>query len=314
MKRSQMLALAGCATVARAVPARAQSSTTIRLGSIGLEDAAVLYYAQERGFFNRAGVDVALSTFENGGSVSQALLGGAIDIGVTNSGSLASAYVRGLPMVLIQCAALFTPNSPIAYLVVGPASGVKSAGDLGGKTIAVSTLHDMVQAATMSWIDANGGDSRNVNFIEMPPGAQAAAITQGRIHGGVIVEPLYTQNKPNLVTLGRVFEAVNKKLPFQTLGVVGNKSWVENNSDLTRRASQAIRQAAVWANRNPAACSALLAQYTKISETVITAYPRIQFAESNNAMLVQPVIDMLDRFHFLPQGFNAASLFAPGTL
>ena len=166
----------------------------------------------------------------------------------------------------------------------------------------------------MSWIDANGGDSRGVNFIEMPPGLQAAAITQGRIHGGVIVEPLYTQNKPNLVTLGRVFEAVNKKLPFQTLGVVGNKSWVENNNDLTRRASQAIRQAAVWANRNPAACSPLLAQYTKISETIITAYPRIQFAESNSAMLVQPVIDMLDRFHFLPQGFNAASLFAPGTL
>lgn len=314
MKRSEMLVLTGGAIVAQAQPSQAQSTAAIRLGTVGVEEAAVVYYAQEKGFFKQAGLDVTSSTFANGGSVSQALLGGALDIGVTNSGSLSSAHARGLPMVLIQCGALYTQASPIAYLVVGPSTGIKSVKDLGGKTIAVSTLRDMIQASTMSCIDANGGDSKTVSFVELPPAAQSAAIAQGRVHGGVLVEPIYTQNKANLVTLGRVYEAVNKKQPFQTLGVVGNKNWVDNNGALARRISFAIRAAARWANRNHAECNPLLAQYTKISESVIAAYPRIAFAESNSSTLVQPVVDMLNRFGFLPQGFDAASVFAPGVI
>src|SRR5579875_2315423 len=179
MKRSQMLALAGGLIAGRALPTAAQSTGTIRLGTVGVEEAAMVYYAQEKGFFKQVGLDVAFSTFPN-------------------SGSLSSALSRGLPMVLIQCGALYTPASPIAYLVVGPATGIKNVKELAGKTIAVSTLRDMIQGATMAYIDANGGDGKAVNFVELPPGAQPAAIAQGRIHGGVIVEPIYTQNKANL--------------------------------------------------------------------------------------------------------------------
>ena len=313
MKRSEMLAFAAGAVVAPAVLS-AQSPTTIRLGTVGVEEAAMVYYAQENGFFKQAGLELTFSTFPNGGSVSQAVLSGALDVGVTNSGSLSSAYSRGLPMVLIQCGAIYTPASPIAYLAVGPNSGIKSIKDLAGKTVAVSTLRDMVQGATMSYIDANGGDAKAVNFVEIPTVAQAPAIAQGRIHGGVIVEPIFTQNKANLVAIGRVYEAVNKKGPFQTLGVVGNKTWVDNNGALARRVSFAIRAAARWANRHHAECAPLLAQYTKIPIEVINAYPRIAFAESNNSTYVQPVVDMLTRFGFLPRGFDAASVFAPGVV
>lgn len=313
MKRSEILALTGGAFAAQALPAGAQSAT-IRLGTVGVEEAAMVYYAQEKGFFKQAGLDVNFSMFPNGGSVSQALLAGALDVGVTNSGSLSSAHARGLPMVLIQCGAVYTPASPIAYLVVGPNTGIKTAKDLAGKTVAVSTLRDMVQGSTMAWIDANGGSAKAVNFVEIPTIAQAPAIAQGRIHGGVIVEPLYTQSKANLVTVGRVYEAVNNKGPFQTLGVVANKNWTDSNGALARRASFAIRAAARWANRHHAECGPLLAAYTKISPDVIAAYPRIAFAESNNSTLVQPVVDMLARFGFLASGFDAASVFAPGVV
>lgn len=315
MKRSQLLAMTAGALAAPGFPAGAQSTATIRLGTVTVEEAAVVYYAQTRGFFKQAGLDVAFTTFPNGGAVSQALLGGALDVGVTNSGSLASAHSRGLPMVLVQCGALYSPASPIAYLVVGPNTGIKTAKDLSGKTVAVSTLRDMVQASTMAWIDANGGDAKTVNFVEIPTIAQAPAIAQGRIQGGVIVEPLYTQNKSSVVALGRVYEAMNNRHPFQTLGVVANKNWVDNNGALARRTSFAIRAAARWANRNHADCAPLLAQFTKISQDVIASYPRIAFAESNSSALVQPVVDMLSRYGFLPNGgFDAASVFAPGVV
>jgi hypothetical protein len=58
----------------------------------------------------------------------------------------------------------------------------------------------------------------------------------------------------------------------------------------------------------------MLATYTKIDAAVIGGYPRIAFAESNSPALVQPVIDMLARYTFIPHGFSASELFAPGTV
>jgi NitT/TauT family transport system substrate-binding protein len=314
VKRSHVLALTGGALVTHGLPAAAQSTTSLRLGTIAVEEAAVVHYAAEKGFFKQQGLDVAPSMFRNGGSVSQAVLAGAIDIGVSNSGSISLAHARGLPLVLVQCAALYSRPSPIAYLVVGGTTGIKSAKDLAGKTIAVSTLRDMLQAATMSWIDANGGDSKAVNFVELPPVAQSPAIAHGRIHGGVLPEPLYTQNKAGFQTLGPVLEAVNNKRAFQTLGVVAGKAWASENEATARRVSLALRSAARWANRNRAECAQLLAAFTKVPLDVIEAYSRIEFAETNSAAYIQPVVDMLARYGILTRGFDAAEVFAPGVM
>lgn len=312
MRRSQMLALAGGALAARTLPAAAQSNAPIRAGMGPVEEAAVLYYAVERGFFKRVGLDVSLTVFPSASLIGAGLASGGLDIGVLNTGALSSAYVRGLPMLLIQCGGIYTRTSPIAHLVATPSSGIRTARDLNGKTLAVSTVRDMAQAAAMAWIDAHGGDSKSVNFTEIPNVAMGEALAQNRIHGAVIVEPFYTRAKNNVVLVGLAYEAMNGGRPFQTLGIVGNKNWIDANGALARRVSFAIRAAARWANRDHADCLPLLARFTKIDPAVIASYPRIAYAESNNAGLVQPVVDVMARYGFLPHGFAASEAFAPG--
>jgi NitT/TauT family transport system substrate-binding protein len=309
-----MLALSSAAVVAQRLPALAQTPHTIRAGMGPVEEDGVLYYAVERGFFKQYGLDVSISTFSNGGQVGQALVGGALDIGMLNSGALSSAYVHGLPLLLIQCGGIYSTASPIAHLVVGPNTGIRAAKDLAGKTIAVSTVRDMVQASTMAWIDEHGGNSKAVNFAEIPNVTMAEAIEQNRIHGAVIVEPFYTHSKSRFVLLGFVYDAMNDRRPFQTLGVVGNKNWIDANGGAARRVSFAIRAAARWANRHQAECVPLLSQFTKIVPEVIASYPRVAYAESNSPQLLQPVVDVMARYAFLPNGFAASDAFAPGAL
>jgi NitT/TauT family transport system substrate-binding protein len=279
-----------------------------------VEEAAVLSYAAERGFFKAAGLDVSVTTFSSGAQVGQALAGGALDIGMLNSGALASAYVHGVPLLLVQCGGLYSPASPIAHLVAGPRTGIRTARDVAGKTIAVSAVRDMVQASTMAWIDANGGNAKAVNFAELPNVAMAEAIAQGRVDGAVIVEPFYSRAKHDVVLIGLVYEAMNGKRPFQTLGIVGNKNWIDGNGAQARRISFAVQAAARWANRNRDACIPLLAQFTKISPAVIASYPRITYAESNSPRLLQPVVDVMARYGFLPNAFAAGDAFAPGVV
>jgi hypothetical protein len=166
MKRSQFVAVTGAALAAQARPARA-AGATIRLGSSPVEEWAIPYYATQKGFFRDAGLNVEVSNFPGGGFVTQAVLGGALDVGLTNSGSMAAAHVRGLPLYLLASGPIYTVKAPIAHLIVGKNSPINDATALAGKTIGVTTLNDMVQAAAMSWIDHRGIDSHSAKWFEL---------------------------------------------------------------------------------------------------------------------------------------------------
>ena len=314
MKRSAMITISAAALGASTLPALGQTADTVRFGVVGVEEAALPYYAQEKGLFKAAGLNVVLSVLPNGGSVTQGILGGALDVGVTNSGSMSSAFIRGLPLYMLACGAVYAPRSPISHLAVGKASGITTAKDLSGKTISVSTLHDMIQATVLAWIDKNGGDWKTVNFIEMPPPQMAAAIGAKRIDGGAIVEPFFTASKNDLNNLGYNYSAVNDNKPFQTLGIAASKDWFDKNAATGKRVAAVIHEAAKWANnpKNFAEAATLLATFTKVEPAIIAGYPRLAFAESNNPGLLQPVIDVLAKYTFISHGFAAGELFAPG--
>ena len=314
MRRSEVFAFTGAALAATALPVRAQSTDSVRLGSVGVEEAALPFYAQETGLFKEAGLAVDLTMFTNGGSVTQGMLGGAIDVGVTNSGSMSSAHVRGLPLYLLACGAMYSPASPIAHLVVNKTLGIKTAKDLSGRTLGVSTLRDMIQATAMQWIDRNGGDSKSVNFVEVPMVQHDATINAKRIDGSVMVEPIYTLSKNDVQQLGLTYEAVNDRKPFQTLGIAANKDWADKNPAVAKRVANVIHEAAKWANnpRNSDEAATLLARLTKIDPSVIAGYHRLAFAESNNPAFVQPVIDLMTKYGILPNHFSASELFPPG--
>jgi NitT/TauT family transport system substrate-binding protein len=305
-----MLLLTGGCVAASAFPASAQSESVIRFATLGIEEGALPYYAQEKGFFKQAGLNVELSIFPNGGSVTQGLAGGSIDLGMSNTGSMVLGHGRGLPISVVACGALYSNAAPIAHLVVNPLLGIRNAKQLSGKTVAVSSLREMLQASVMLWIDKNGGDSKSVNFIEMPASAQPAAVEAKRIDGGSLVEPFYSRFKDDVRELGHPYQAVADGKPFQTLGTIARKSWIEANPTLGQRVATALHETARWANRNHDEAARLLAKLTKIDAVVIERIPRIAFAESNNPALLQPVVDLMMRYQLLAKAFPASDLFA----
>jgi NitT/TauT family transport system substrate-binding protein len=215
---------------------------------------------------------------------------------------------------MLACGAVYSPRSPISHLVVGKNSGITSAKDLSGKTFAVSTLHDMIQGTVIAWIEQHGGDWTKINFVEMPPPQQAGAIAAKRIDGSALVEPFFTASKNDIMNLGYNYAAVNNDKPFQTLGIAVAKDYFAKNAATAKKVAGAIHEAAKWANnpKNYAEAGSLLATFTKVHPAIISGYPRLSFAESNSAGLIQPVVDMLAKYTYIPHGFSAADLFAPG--
>jgi NitT/TauT family transport system substrate-binding protein len=312
MKRAHFVAAAGMLGAVRFLPAQAQNGPAIRAGTGAVEEFALPYYALQKGFFREAGLSVDLTIIGGGGAITQALSAGALDVAVTNSGSMSSAHVRGLPLYLLTSGSVYSAIQPIAHVIVPKNSPIREAKDLAGKTVGVTTLRDMIQAAAMTWIDKHGGDATAVKWFEILSASMGPALAGGRIDAAVIVEPFYTQLAPNVTSIGLPYESLNDGRPFQTTGSIGYKPWVDGNRQSARRFGQALLQTAAWANKNPDEVAALLAQLTKVEPAVLSSMRRVSYATKNDPALAQPVIDAIARYGFISRGFPASELVAPG--
>jgi NitT/TauT family transport system substrate-binding protein len=302
--------MAAAVTITGARPAVAQSKP-LRYGMAPAEDAALAAYAAAKGFFTAAGVEIELVPFPSGGAITPALLGGSLDLGVTNTGSLASAHVRGVPLVQLAGGSLYTTVAPSAHVVALKGGSIRTPANLAGKTIAVSSLREFAHCSVLAWLDKSGVDAKSVMFVEMPLPTAVAAMQAGHVDAVDLVEPLYTLSKDAVIDLGTPLGAVAERKPVQIFATIAQKSFVAANPDAVARVASALRASARWANdpRNHAEAATIVAGYTKVDAATVNAYPRLRFAESNDAALVQPSIDMLARYAFIAHGFGAAELF-----
>jgi NitT/TauT family transport system substrate-binding protein len=307
MKRSAFVALTGGAL---AVPriARAQSAPiTIRVATAPVESYALMFYGIERGFFKAANLDVQMQVFGAGGGVMQAAGGGAIDIGCANVGAQANAFVAGLPLSMIAAGGLYSTASPTTVLAIAKNAPFRTAKDINGKVVGVSTLHDLQQASVLKWVDDNGGDSSTLKFIETPPPTMAPALTAGRIDAACMLEPSLTYSKDDIRVLGKCYDAIATRLAITSH--FATNSWLAANPAAAHAFIGALRETARWANANLAASSAILADVSKIPLSTIGEMHRVTFGEVLDPKTIQPVIDATAQYKFLAKDFNVTDMF-----
>ena len=171
---SRRMFLSGLAATAFPVAASAQSSPTLRVLTVASDPGALPFYAQENGFFTRAGVSVDVATMGNGAAIMAAVAGDAAEIGNSNAGTIAAGVLQGLPFTIIADGGLYEAKNPNTLLCVDPSSPIKGAKDLAGKKIALNGLRIVAHAALEAWLDKNGTDPKGVGFLEALFGDAAA--------------------------------------------------------------------------------------------------------------------------------------------
>jgi NitT/TauT family transport system substrate-binding protein len=298
------------AVLAAHASARAQSLVPLRIGCVLGESYANAFFAQEQGFFRRAGLDVRIESFASGGTITAAVTGGALDIGAGSSTSAANAFVRGLPIRLVAPGGVYTTDSPTTMLAVTPSSQLRTAKALTGKTIGITTLRDLTQVSVMSWIDKNGGESASIQFAEFPPSSMAPNLVSGRADAVFIGEPYMTQAKDQIRIIGSPYDAVAKR--FLIIGWSATKDWLDRNTDAAKRFVAALREANLWAARNVKDTLPILSKYTKIPVEVMASMHHVAWVPSLDPALIQPVIDASFQYKTLTRAFPAAELIYPG--
>jgi NitT/TauT family transport system substrate-binding protein len=288
----------------------AAGPATIVVAGAPDDDITPMLYAQSAGIFKKAGLDVQLQKLSSGSATAAAVAGGTVTIGKSSLTALIAAHARGIAFKIVSPAALYVESYPIAGLVVEKDSTIKNARDFSGKTMSASSLKDLIAVATQAWIDGNGGDSKNVRFIEMPSSAVPAALQQKKIDGATLVTPALAEamEEGNAKLIGRPFSAIAKR--FLVAGWFTTQDYVTKNADTVRRFTEAFQEAASFTNSHHDQTVPLLAEYSRLSPQVIKSMVRSTCGGQLEARDIDPVIAASVKYGVIDKAFPGQELIA----
>jgi NitT/TauT family transport system substrate-binding protein len=155
MKRTLLLVTLLCAAaVARGGAQSARLPVSVIVTTTA--DAAPFFYAQQQGLFEKAGLDVTAMIVASGSIATAAVIGGSAQVAQSNIFTVVLAHARRIPLVLIAPGGQNNPASPNLDLFVLRDGPIKTAKDLDGRTLGVTSVHDQQSLGARALIEAAG--------------------------------------------------------------------------------------------------------------------------------------------------------------
>jgi NitT/TauT family transport system substrate-binding protein len=288
--------------------AYAQSSPSpIHIGTAASDLGAQVFYAADLGYFRNAGLQPTISPISGGPTIMAAVASGDLDVGWGNAIDVTVAHQRGIPITIIATATVEDQSDPgTGILAVTNASGLKTAKDLTGKTIALLSLRNFTELATRNWIDKNGGDAKTVHFVELPYSEMPAALQAGRIDAAVLdntADPTLGKPGDPLHVLSAVFFTVAPRLE----GAVwySTTTWVASHRQEAKAFVAVMKQTALWANGHHDDSATILASHISRTVDQIKGSKRVIYGTDISPALVQPELDLAFKYGLLAQPVQA---------
>jgi NitT/TauT family transport system substrate-binding protein len=225
-----------------------------------------------------------------------------------NTVSLSIAHMNGVAIKIIGPGALYDSSVPGSQLMVRKDSTISSGRDLNGKTVAVNVLRGSAQLSSQAWIDKHGGDSRTVQWAEMPFSVMPTALDAKRVDAAAIAEPAASAARATCRSLGPPNAAIADR--YLVGQYVASEAWIAAHPDAARRMRAALRAAAHWYNGHRPETVQFVATLTKQDPAVVERSVRSLFGETSDPALIQPVIEVAARYGILKRSFPASELLA----
>lgn len=314
-RRSALLGTALLLVAPRAARAQGQLQPTIRVIGPPNDGFKPVFYGVRSGIFRKYNLNVEPTLINSGNAAAAALIGGAAEVAYTNITTAITAHAKGLPLQIIAPGLLLTTetNGTSAILVLkdGP---IRSGRDLNGKNIGLLALGDSMQASVQAWIDQNGGDSRTVKMIEVPPSSVVQMLEEGRVSAAGINEPAVSQAIAGgkVRVIANPLTAIAKAFLAALFGVMGPAA--DKYPEAMRRFARAMRESSAYTNKHMAETVELVASYSGATPEAVARSVRMTDADYAEPVLIQPVIDVLVKYAVVDRAFPAADLVSPYAL
>lgn len=262
----------------------------VTIGTIPIVDTAPVYLAEERGYFEKHGIDAELVPLQGGGSSVDGVVKGHYDFGFADITSLLTAAETGQPVkaVVSGVASTGTPKQDYSAVMAAKDSSLRSAKDLEGRTVAVNQLQNIGDTTVRASVRKAGGDPNRVRFVEMPFADMAAALDDGRVDATWVVEP-YLSDAVSRGSRPVAWNFADAAANLTVAAYFTSGEMLEKDPELVKRFRAAMKEALGFANAHPEEVRTVLDEHTKIPSTTIDKIELPQWPETINRASVQQI-------------------------
>jgi len=244
----------------------AHSATKLTIGHSTINPrVAPLWIAQEKGFFQKYGIDGTLVFVRNTPLMIAAMKAGTIPIAYGGgSGILGASVTESDLRVLATFTGRMTNN-----VVARPA--IKTAADLRGKKLGIQGIGGTNWMAALLWLERLGLDLKRDNIILQGTGEQvvrAQALESGSVDAAVI--DMAFSKKLEQRGFNVIGDSQKTDIPFTGVDIVTTKGFMNEQSPLIENMIKALMESMAYlvAPKNQASVVDLIMKKLRIKDTL----------------------------------------------
>jgi NitT/TauT family transport system substrate-binding protein len=218
-----------------------------------------LYYATQEGIFRRFGLDVTPVHIEGGSMLTQAVVGGSIDIAQNGYTPAASAAVQGADIVFVGGI-----SNKLPYQLVVKAA-IKNAQQLRGAKIAISRFGSSTDTAVDFALRHLGLTRRDVSVLQFGGAAtRMAAAMSGQLDATV-------EQQPDTAELARhgfhvLVDVTGIAGDYPNTSYVTSRAFLKKRPDLVKRFLMAMATAVSEYRKNPDLATRHIAKFLDVKD------------------------------------------------
>jgi sulfonate transport system substrate-binding protein len=295
----------------------------VRAGIVAAIDQLGVPVAQDRGFFERWGLDVAIANpYPTGVDLLNALQAGEVQIGQVGV-PMIGAVLRGMDVVILgnySGSAVRLGGDNTMALVSRQGSGIKAIKDLRGKRIAVS-FGTISHLYILGVLARAGLAVSDVTLVNAPPAEMPVALRGGAVDAFATWDPF------PVIALQDVRGAYEVARGGNFIGfmgfIVALRPWADRNEGTVERFLAARAEADRYMRGNPVQTAEIAVRWLPglqgtpavALRAVRNNLPNIDIRISYyNYLALHNAVVTLNRLGFLPGTFDVNRVFAPGPI
>lgn len=287
-------------------------TTQLTVGALPIADYAALYWAQDKGFFQKEGLTVTLQPVQGGPIAAQQVAAGALKLSFSNTISTAIATQSALPIKTVVLTSALGPGGLAVY--VKPDSQIKSLADLDGATVGINATKNIGDVALRNLLDSKKLNNVRPKFIEVPFPEMLAGVKAGSIDVGYSPEPF--SSAALAAGMRKVADLADPSGPNVGLAVsnfIGGDQFIKDNPNTVAAFARAVYAAGGDIVKHEDEFRAWLPGIAHVPADVAKNMALPQFFDKVHVDEAQKVADLLMKQGLLKSGYEAKKYtYVPG--
>lgn len=290
------LLMAGCSSTT--APEKSGDLEVIKVGLPASANAIAGYMASDR-FAEQVGLKLEIVKINSGSEAIPMLLNGQLDVSLGDGLGTITASTNKVPLAIIGLASSVTSDpaqDPTGIFTNDPNLTVKG---LSTGSLAITALGGAPELIARAGIDAAGGDSSTVKFIELRSGQMAASLHSKQVSAIFTNEP-YTSAAPGegFTELLRPSSAAFVDLPLTFW--ITSQSYAKSNEDKVARFLAAVQAGGRQVNADEVSARKLAGTYMEMDKETLAKIQLPYFAENvTDSKAIEKLVGLATRYGFL---------------